>query len=1187
MKTLLRILTNRWLLSVLALLFIACVIWLIGPLIGFGNSTPLASPMARIILIMLIVLLWAIKKIIGLVRANKAEKDMVEGIVQPAAETEPDASAEELEVLKGRFEEAVSVLKKSKGGRRTSLYQLPWYIIIGPPGSGKTTALLNSGLNFPLADRFGQEAVQGIGGTRNCDWWFTDQAVMIDTAGRYVTQDSHAEVDSTAWNGFLDLLKKYRKRRPINGIFIAISLSDLMTQSESERRQNVLAIRKRMEELEEHFGMRFPIYVMLTKCDLVAGFSEYFENLGRADREQVWGMTFPLQDRSTDSTPVDAFGSEFDALVRRLNERLVWRLSQERDVTRKAMIYRFPTQMASLKDTLSGFLGEVFQASRFNEAPMVRGVYFCSGTQEGTPVDRVLGALARTFSIAPQAVGGNQGHGKSFFIANMLKKVAFPEAELAGTNRKLEVQRAWLQRAAYASVGLLAILAVVLWSISYSNNKAYIAAVAEKVVEADAQIGNVAPENLDPLEAVPALDGLRILAQREDNEDIEVSAMQGFGLSQEPKLSNIGDEAYRRVLRTAFLPRIMLRMEDQMQRGGPTADYAYAALRAYLSLDSREHYDADMINAFLRVDWLENTRRELSTAQRDNVENHLAAMLEERPVPLPLTMDEDLIRVTQADLRRMPLDERIYGRLLRQDFSDLDLGPGFNIREAGGGAAADLVFVRRSGAALAKPLSPLFTKEGYLQVFKSTSKDLTRELLRETWVLGQEEEINERDLDDLMAKVEARYLEDFAKRYTNLILDIDLAPFSTPDEAARIFRILSRDDSPILLILQEIERQTALEEVDEDSPLNRRARDRIENAERRVRDLIISNTPGARRALNAANRAGNLVDVRFGDLHDLVRENEGQVRPVDHLLALIERLFQFMSTVASEQAAGAVPPHVVAQGQALIQEIRMEAANQPNMVVGNILNAAASRSSELAFGGVRAHLNSLWRSGPLAFCENAIESRYPINRNGSSVIRIDDFGRFFGYGQMMETFFREHLSQYVDTSSTPWRIRRAESTPIQLSTAALRAFERADAIKRTFFGFNSSQPLVGFTLKPLDMDANIGRFVLNLEGKEVSWDHGPQISSTMQWPGPRAGTEVRIETQQIGSGRTSMLRQQGPWAWFRILDNAQMRATDRNEHFEIEFDVEGQKITYELVATSAYNPFRFDDLERFTCPKEL
>ena len=119
------------------------------------------------------------------------------------------------------------------------------------------------------------------------------------------------------------------------------------------------------------------------------------------------------------------------------------------------------------------------------------------------------------------------------------------------------------------------------------------------------------------------------------------------------------------------------------------------------------------------------------------------------------------------------------------------------------------------------------------------------------------------------------------------------------------------------------------------------------------------------------------------------------------------------------------------------------------------------------------------------------------------------------------------------------------------------------------------------------MDASLGRFVLNLEGKEISWEHGPQVPAFMQWPGPNAGSEVRIEMRNTQTGRSHMMRQQGPWAWFRILDQANIRPTAELEHFEIEFNVEGNKATYELIARSAYNPFRFEELERFSCPDRL
>src|SRR4029453_6664207 len=166
-------------------------------------------------------------------------------VQQSRTEARPSADAVQ---LRERFEEAVAILKQK---RRTghSLYDLPWYVIIGAPGSGKTTALVNSGLHFPLEQRSGKGALRGGGGTRNCDWWFTDEAVFLDTAGRYTTQDSDADTDAEGWKEFLALLTKYRQRRPLNGVILTISAQDLMTSSEGEREGHVEAARRRLDEL--------------------------------------------------------------------------------------------------------------------------------------------------------------------------------------------------------------------------------------------------------------------------------------------------------------------------------------------------------------------------------------------------------------------------------------------------------------------------------------------------------------------------------------------------------------------------------------------------------------------------------------------------------------------------------------------------------------------------------------------------------------------------------------------------------------------------------------------------------------------------------------------------------------------------------------------------------------------------
>ena len=182
------VLRQRWLWLLLALVLISLVIWFAGPYVAFADYAPLESTTARLIAIALVVVFWGLRAVLRELKAARAGNMLVKNVIRqedPAAER----ASVDARQLQQRFAEAVEALQKSRASR-TNLYELPWYIIIGPPGAGKTTAIVNSGLNFPLAQKFGKEALRGVGGTRNCDWWFTDQAILLDTAGRYTTQDS-------------------------------------------------------------------------------------------------------------------------------------------------------------------------------------------------------------------------------------------------------------------------------------------------------------------------------------------------------------------------------------------------------------------------------------------------------------------------------------------------------------------------------------------------------------------------------------------------------------------------------------------------------------------------------------------------------------------------------------------------------------------------------------------------------------------------------------------------------------------------------------------------------------------------------------------------------------------------------------------------------------------------------------
>src|SRR5579863_5252781 len=454
-------------LMVLGALIFAAVVWFAGPIIFVGDAEPFESVWLRLLIISVLFAIVGATIAYRIIKRRRAAKALEEAMTAPAPE-ETDAP-----VLADKMQDALATLKRSSKSSANYLYDLPWYLIIGPPGAGKTTALVNSGLKFPLASDTAAHAVQGVGGTRYCDWWFTDEAVLIDTAGRYTTQDSDAKTDRKSWLSFLAMLRGNRPRQPINGVLVAISIEDILKLSTAEVNAHADAIRKRLAELNEELKVSFPVYAVFTKMDLIVGFTQYFADLDERRRRLVWGATFQTADKKANN--VGTVPAEIDLLVQRLAERMPERLQEEPDLRARAILFGFPAQISAIKKPVSEFLARIFEPTRYQTNATLRGFYFTSGTQEGTPFDQVIGALQKSYGVESFGAAAFSGAGKSFFLHDLLAKVVFGEAGWVSTNIGA-VRRSFAIRATAFSLITIATLAVLgAWWMSYSRNAALIA----------------------------------------------------------------------------------------------------------------------------------------------------------------------------------------------------------------------------------------------------------------------------------------------------------------------------------------------------------------------------------------------------------------------------------------------------------------------------------------------------------------------------------------------------------------------------------------------------------------------------------------------------------------------------------------------------------------------------------------
>ncbi|MFO3721677.1 type VI secretion system membrane subunit TssM [Pseudomonas sp. HLMP] len=1159
----------RWVIPVLGLLALSLIIWFVGPLLDW-----LVPAAPRWALIVLLFAAWIAYRVWRIVQARRQAAKVMESL---AAETAPDpasvATAEELATLRQRMDEALALLKKARlgGDERRNLYELPWYVIIGPPGSGKTTALVNSGLHFPLAAQMGAGAIRGVGGTRNCDWWFTDQAVLLDTAGRYTTQDSHAQVDKAAWLGFLDLLKSQRSRRPIDGAFIAISLSDLLLCSDAERAAHAVAIRTRIQELYTQLGVRFPIYLMLTKLDLLPGFMEFFDNLGKEERAQVWGMTFPLDDGQQGDGPLAQFSGEFALLEQRLNQRLVERLQQERDPARRDLVYGFVQQFAALRGNLQVFLDGVFKPNAFEERALLRGVYFTSGTQEGSPIDRLIGSMAQSMGLDRAQLARQSGTGRSYFIERLFTAVAFAERGLVGCDPKVERRRKWIARGALALSVALVLVVGTLWTLSYRANQAYIAEVDNRLKPLGRSVQELSPAQREVIEVLPLLNAVRRLA------DDPPAWAEGLGLYQGDMLEGESASVYRKLLIAIFAPRLVTRIEEQLYAGGPS-DYLYEGLKAYLMLADGEHYDAEFIKAWISLDWERNLPRDLAPDQRQALDQHLQALFERRPPNARL--DQRLIDDTRRQLQQLPVAQRVYDRVKRQKLPSGVVD--FRISEAAGRDAA-LVFRRKSGKPLDEPLPGLFTVEGYRKAFLAASLAHSTTLAEERWVLGRE--VGEAgDAKRLADDVRQLFYQDYIRHWDALLADLDFVPITSVGQAADVLRVLSGPTSPLKKLLQAVARETDLQQpATLDQAQAKVEQAGVDQLRQRLGGLLGDTpVPGERQA----TREVDPVTAHFAELAALADGGEGEPAALDGLLSDLNALYVQVSAMVGASGE-ALLGEAKNQVQAASQRVSLGAARQPK-VVQELVGSVVGSTNAIVMGGVRNQLNAAWTSEVVSVYRQSLSGRYPLSAGSPRDATLEDFGQFFGVGGVMDNYFQKYLQPYVNTATSPWSWQPGAAQKLGISSNVLHTFQRAAAIRDAFFRSGGGlRPGVRFELKPVAMDASITQFLLDLDGQQVSYDHGPSRPVALQWPNPNSIGVVRLSiSPPLANGRSGMTLE-GPWAWFRLLDQSDLVAGGSPERFNLRLRVDGASVSYELRASSAFNPFRSRVLSGFSLPERL
>jgi type VI secretion system protein ImpL len=1155
-------LMSRWCISFIGTALLAGLAWFFAPLLpGFEDWPP------RVALIVALLLAWGGGNALLDLRRLQRDAALAKGIAASSEQTE------EAQALRTRLTTALDLLKKSLRSRGY-LYEHPWYAIIGPPGAGKTTALLNAGLRFPLAEQMGQGAVAGVGGTRLCDWWFTEDAVLIDTAGRYTTQDSNAAVDRTGWETFLDLLKRARPRQPLNGLLVAFPLSDLAQAPAAERKANAAAIRARVDELQTRFGIKMPIYVLFTKADLIAGFTEFFDDLDREKRAQVWGTTFELA--PTSDAPVAAFTGELRALVERLNARLFDRLLAERNPDRRASIAMFPGQFANLEPALTDFVQTAFGNQRDGSPILLRGIYFTSGTQEGTPIDRLTGTLARALGVDQTRTQSlRPAQGRSYFLERLLKEVIFGEALLVAHSPAATRRSKLLRTVGYGFAALLVLAAAgVFWQVHSAVEReidASSAALAQYEQTARGMaLDPVADDDLARLASL--LDQARALPRGADEPTWLPAA-----LSQRDKLDASARAVYRHALDFALLPRLMWRLETQMRGNLNRADFLYEATRVYLMLGNAGPLDRSLVREWMRLDWQAAYPGLGYASLRDSLLQHLDALLAE---PLPqMQLDGALVTAARARIATVPLAQRVYSRI-RESAAARSVPP-WRPSDALGPAGLPL-FVRASGKPLTDGVPGFFTVDGFHKVLLPSLGNAAKSVVSESWVIGGREAFdpNGPQMTALERDVVTLYENDYAPTWDLMLADLNVAPLRSLSQAAQDLYILASRESPMLRLLQSICRQLTLSTPLGGAQAAASPGAATNNTQQQLQAVFGASQPAA---AAPALLPGHEIDERYRALRDLV---DAQVNaPIELVLRELgdaqQQIAKLAATLVSSGTAATAPG-----GIDPLLALKADAARQPRPL-DRWLTAIAASAIALRSGDPRLQLATIFDAsgGPGELCPAVTNGRYPFVPTATDDAPLDGFARLFAPGGVLDGFVNTLLLRYIDTSAKPWRLISADAAAAPVTQADLTQFQRAAMIRDAFFVDSGTRPRVVLNITPVSADAATRRVTLDLDGTAIVYTTGAQQSTQVVWPNFSLQPTMRMVFDPPVANGAGELRETGPWALFRLFGRgrlqAQAAATDR---YTLTFQFGDRRAVFDVRTAGTASPLAPGLLQDFRCP---
>jgi type VI secretion system protein ImpL len=1181
--------------SALGFLILIALIWFVGPYFDLEDAE------LRLKCIAGVMLLWVLTLLVGQLLSNRAGHLLEKMLRRQADEAVIGAAAErraEVKQLRERLLAALQTLKTSKLGKArgsAALYELPWFMIIGHPSAGKSTALLQSGLTFPFGDQNGT-VVEGIGGTRNCDWFFSSEGVLLDTAGRYATESENRG----EWLDFLKLLKRYRSKAPVNGILVATSLPELMKYRSESFTVYVRQIRERIYEMEDIFGLRVPVYLTFTKLDLLGGFTQFFAGSEEEDRARVWGATLPHeQDAGFDVRRV--VDTQCELLYRGLRRIGDEKLGLARGAGAKPALFAFPLEFHALKEGVCRFVELLHEDDPYHTRPLLRGIYFTSAVQNG---DLHIAAAARVssqFNLARDDFNARQPSGAhGYFLRDLFREVLFADQYLVQRQTKPRVNR--LRAASMAAGGMVLAGAAGILTLSYTDNLELISVAGAEQTQANEFFA--AESSPDKLEALAFLQ--HRLEQLQQHRTGGIPWQMGVGLYQGQKLEAALRKQYFDGLRAVMLEPVRDRLEVVLRQWGQepsrnaaprNSEEGYEALKTYLMLASQSKLDAAWLSEQLPrvwLPWLKAQHIPVESVDSGDAASAVKFYLSQLAAPDEPLIENDSVLVDQARkvlrhaMTQLPMGERVYGELKNRanaKFPSLTVGFILNGKDAGILAGAAEV----PGA---------FTREAWDKYMKSAIAEASRGSIEsEDWVLSVStagDPAQNSDAARNQAELEALYRADYAQAWMAFLRGLNVTATGDFMQAEQMLARLSDPQrSPIKVVLQRAAFETAW-----DNP------SRIASTVQDARQSVLDKTSGLLRGnVRVPDVGQGAQSARYGELGRqfayLANLAGDDKQPSPSMTGYLERLGKLKARFSKISAADEpglearelVEATLNGKESELVDTMQyvdniMLAPGEPSFreSLRPLLTKPLLVSYATLLPPIEEDLNLLW--GSEAYGDwTELAGKYPFSdsRDEAEIAEIASFTKPSG---VLGTFISNILGDLVTQRGNQIIARHWNGRGVRLNPAFVANAERLLSFSALL---KRGGETARFELQPVPTPG-LSEIRIEIDGQTLRYRNGPQPWQAFRWPaGEQQG--ARIQATTFDGATANVTHQPGRMGLIRMLGESKRDYDPQTTHGRLTWHVEGlgeaNEITFNFNQVSGLNPMQLSALKTVSLPRRI